>query len=498
MRKIHKEIKRSPARILYGAVFFAVSFFLFPIPAFMGNGECFASSDTGLDASRPLGDYSSLYGRIFDIQPEKKDSSASLGLGMGWMRDMWGKENPGCSDSLEAFLEERKKVCIPNYSEPVTWEEDTRYTFEDSGCGTHMFRSKVKKGDTMGALFRAWLGKEEAAQAVKSLRSVFNLNRLRLGKVFSVERTAKDNKVLRLMYDIDDEHRLVVRRCDGGFKASVEVYEFDTKMIRVQGKISTSLFDAIAEAGEDASLADQIADVFSHQVNFLREVQEGDTFEVVVEKKFVGSQFRKYGDIIAARFINNGITYEAFRFFDDDGSAHYYEADGSSLETQFLKAPLNYKRISSKYSSKRKHPVLGRIRAHKGVDYAAPRGTPVMSLGDGAVKFIGWKGGYGKCIIISHKGGVETLYAHLSRYDKKLKKGDAVDQGQIVAFVGSTGLATGPHLHFEVIKNGKEMNPFNLRGAKSASIHPEKRRLFDNQVAQARLLLDGKAIIAVK
>ena len=427
---------------------------------------------------------------------------ASLGLCMGWISDLWQDETTDegrkFDDSLKAFLAARQGACIPKYTDPVPWEEDTRYTVEDSGCGTQLFRSKIKKGDSLGELFRFWLGKEESVPAIKSVHAVFKVSRLRLGRLFSVERSTEDGKVLRLMYDIDDEHRLVVRRSGENFSSSVEVYEFDTKILRISGTVDSSLIEAVEKAGEKSELAMELADIFSHQVNFINEVQSGDSFDVVVEKKYIGSQFRRYGDIIAARFINNGITYEAFRFFDDSGTAHYYAADGSALETQFLKAPLNFKRISSKYSMSRRHPVYGKVRPHKGVDYAAPRGTPVMSLGEGTVKFIGWKGGYGKSVVISHKGGVETLYAHLSRYAKKLKKGDKVEQGQIVAFVGSTGISTGPHLHFEVIKNGKSIDPLKLRGAKSASIEPDKRRLFDNQVAQARLLLAGEAIIAVK
>ncbi len=429
---------------------------------------------------------------------EDGDKMASLGLGMGWIRGLWEKESSGSLDTLESFIEERNKVCIPRYSEPVIWEENTRYTMEDSGCGTQMFRSKVKKGDTAGSLFRAWLGSEEAGKAVKAVKSVFKLNRLRLGNTFSVERSIKDGRILRLMYDIDDEHRLVVRCAEDGFKASVEVYEFDTKMIRVRGKIETSLFDAVVAAGEDSSLALQLADVFSHQVNFLNEVQEGDTFEVVVEKKYIGSQFRRYGDIIAARFVNDGVLYEAFRFFDDDGSAHYYAADGSSLETQFLKAPLNFTRISSGYSLHRRHPVFGSLRPHQGVDYAAPRGTPVKALGDGVVTFVGWKRGYGKSIAIKHGGGIETHYAHLSRYAKKLKTGDKVEQGQVIAFVGATGTATGPHLDFRVKKNGKFIDPLKLTGGRSEPVSADKRRFFDSQVAQAKLLLEGEAILAVK
>lgn len=431
------------------------------------------------------------------------DGMASRG-GFSWIRDFWysGVSEDGVtscySSSFASFLSAREGSCVPCYTDPVPWEKDPRYTLESDGCGLEILRTDIRKGDSLGELFRQWIDREELQGAVKAVSSVFKVSRVRLGRPFTVERSADDGRVLRLMYDIDDESRLVVSRGDAGFTASVDVYEFETKIVRIEGVVKQSLFEAMTEAGERSALAVQLADVFSHQVNFVNDVQEGDTFELVVEKKYLGSEFRRYGDIVAARFTNAGKTYEAFRFFDDEGTAHYYAADGSSLETQFLKAPLNFTRISSRYTQQRKHPVFGRVRPHKGVDYAAPRGTPVMALGEGTVKFIGWKGGYGKCVVISHNGGIETLYAHLSRYAKKLKRGDKVDQGQVVAFVGSTGVATGPHLHFEVIKNGKVIDPLRLRGTKSASLDSDKRHLFEKQVSQARLMLEGKAIVAEK
>lgn len=434
----------------------------------------------------------------------REDRLASIGSGLSWVRDFWysgtsSEEAVPCYDSsLSSFLSAREGSCIPCYSDPVPWSEDPRYTLEDNGCGLEILRTDIRKGDHLGSLFSQWLEKNEVHEAVKAVSSVFKVNRVRIGRPFSVERVAKDGRVQRLLYDIDDESRLVVARTEKGFTASVDVYEFDTKLVRVKGKVKNSLFEAMSEAGERSALAVQLADVFSHQVNFVNDVQEGDSFELVVEKKYLGSEFRRYGDIVAARFTNDGRLYEAFRFFDDKGVAHYYAADGTSLETQFLKAPLNFTRISSRYSMHRRHPVFGKVRPHQGVDYAAPKGTPVKALGGGKVTFVGWKSGYGKSVAIRHGGGIETHYAHLSRYARGLKKGDSVEQGQVIAYVGATGTATGPHLDFRVKKNGAFIDPLKLSGGRSASIAPAQRRLFEKQVAQARLMLDGEDIVAVK
>jgi len=431
--------------------------------------------------------------------PSQTTALASAGIGMSWMRELWKSDSSSLLDtSLDDFLERKKNMEEPDYSEPVVWEKDPRYTLEESGCGKQLFRSKVRSGDHIGRLFRPWLDKSEVESAINAVSSVFKVNRLRPGRLFSVERNSSDEVVTRLMYEIDEDRHLVVRRTDEGFKASVEVYDFVTKLVRVKGRVTTSLFEAMCETGEESALAGQLSDVFSHQINFVNEVREGDEFEVVVEKKYLSGKFRRYGDIVAARFINAGREYEAFRFFDDDGAAHYYAADGSSLETQFLKAPLNFTRISSRYSMHRKHPVFGKVRPHQGIDYAAPRGTPVKALGDGTVTFVGWKPGYGKSVAVRHGGGIETHYAHLSRYIKNLKKGDKVEQGQVIAFVGATGTATGPHLDFRVKKNGKFIDPLKLSGGRSASIASEKRELFEKQVEQARLLLKGDIIASVQ
>lgn len=432
------------------------------------------------------------------------DQLATLGSGMAWMREYIGggglasgDEPRRFDDSLSAFLSEKAEICVPDHSDPEPWEAHPRYTVEDNGCGQKIYRGKIRGGDHIGGLFRPWIDKADVDRAVKAASSVFKVKRLRQGRPFFVEQE-QDGQFLRFVYEIDDERRLVVSRKGDAFEASVDVCRFDTKLARVEGSVASSLVDAVREAGEDSELAMRLADVFSHQVDFVNAVQEGDSFRLIVEKRYSGGQFRRYGDIVAARFVNAGVVYEAFRFLDDDGVSRYYAADGTSLETQFLKAPLNFTRISSKFTMKRRHPVFGRVRPHQGVDYAAPRGTPVKALGEGVVSFVGWKSGYGKSVAIQHRGGVETHYAHLSRYVKGLKKGDKVEQGQLIAFVGTTGTATGPHLDFRVKKNGRFIDPLSLSGDSGAPVRESLRRHFDLQVSQARLMLDGEAILAVK
>ena len=455
-----------------------------------------SQADGGMLSSAPLGGQSD---NIIDagMLMGASDERASLGIGLSCLPELWKKEESMTYDaSFSAFMALRKDVCIPSYSDPVVWEDNPRYTMQDNGCGTHIFRTKVKKGDSIGSLFRPWLGKDELNDAIKAVSSAFKVKRLRLGHVFSVERCVESGTVSRLLYDIDEDSRLVICRDEKGFTASVDVYPVDTKLMRVRGEVKTSLFDAMAEAGEGSDLALQLADVFCHQVDFVNDVQEGDSFEVIVEKRFLEGDFRGYGDIVAARFNNAGVVFEAFRFADEEGVGHYYAADGTSLETQFLKAPLNFTRISSRYSLHRRHPVFGKVRPHEGVDYAAPRGTPVKALGEGEVTFVGWKPGYGRSVAIKHNGGVDTHYAHRARYAKSLKRGDKVEQGHVIGYVGASGTATGPHLDFRVRKNGKYIDPLKLTGNRTEPIPFEKKLVFETLMHRARLMLDGEVILA--
>lgn len=432
------------------------------------------------------------------------DQLASLGSGLNWMRDFWDKNSsergdmaaPRFDDSLAAFIAESANRCMPAFAEPQVWEKNPRYTVEDPGCGVSLFRCKVKSGDSASKLFRHWLSAKEAELAVKVSSECFSWKKLKPGKMFSVESRSGEEKPLRFFYDIDDQHRLVVEAVEEGFTARVEEYQFETRLVRVVGTISTSLFDAMLEAGESSALAVRLSDVFSHQLNFVNEVQEGDTFEMVVEKQYLEHAFRGYGDIVAARFNNDGVVYEAYRFKDEEGRVGYFDAEGKSLSTQFLKAPLNFTRISSGYSLSRRHPVFGKVRAHQGVDYAAPKGTPVKALGDGEVTFRGWMKGYGYTLVIKHAGGIETQYAHLSRFNASAKVGSKVDQGDVVAYVGASGVATGPHLDFRVKKNGKFVDPDTLQGARSKPVDGEDLEAFLKDVEWSRSLLDGTRILA--
>ena len=213
-----------------------------------------------------------------------------------------------------------------------------------------------------------------------------------------------------------------------------------------------------ARAGLPDNLIMELANIYGHVIDFVYEIRKGDQFVVTFEKRYLDGEFIEYGNILAAEFINAGESFIAVRFKDAKGDIGYYDQNGVSLRKAFLRAPLNFRRISSNFNLNRKHPVLGTMRAHKGTDYAASTGTPIYAAGDGKVTFRGRKGGYGRLIVMKHGSNIETRYAHLSRYGK-FRSGQKVRQGQVIGYVGMSGMATGPHLHYEFIVNGVHRNP---------------------------------------
>lgn len=248
----------------------------------------------------------------------------------------------------------------------------------------------------------------------------------------------------------------------GGYFSEIITKPVEVRTMVEGAKINDSLF----LAGKGANLSDnmimELADIFAYDIDFALDIRQGDQFKVVFEERFVDGAKVGNGPILAAEFINQGKKYSAIRFQDEKGKSSYYTQDGKSLKKAFIRTPVEYTRISSHFNLKRRHPVLHHIRAHKGVDYAAPTGTPIKASGDGKVDFIGKKGGYGNVVILQHGTKYSTLYAHLHRFHPKLREGRSVTQGQIIGYVGKSGLATGPHLHYEFRVNGVHHNPLTV------------------------------------
>lgn len=263
---------------------------------------------------------------------------------------------------------------------------------------------------------------------------------------------------------------------DGTWISQLDKLPITKRIVSFNGIVALSLWESARSVGMNPMLIDKLADIFAWQIDFSREVVSGDTWRISVEQQEVNDKVIGYGNILAAEYINNKEKYTAVRYPQYAKNADYYDLEGQSLRRMFLKSPLNFRRISSRFSKSRFHPVLKRRRAHNGVDYAAKPGTPVKTVGDGTVVFMGWKGGGGRVVKVKHNSKYSTAYMHLRGFAKGLRKGARIPQGKVIGYVGSSGLATGPHLHFSFYENGRYIDPL---GKKFPSANPVPRKELD-------------------
>ena len=352
-------------------------------------------------------------------------------------------------------------------------------------------RKTIPSGATAGKLLQEWMSLGDVNAFVTACAEVFPLNKLRAGQPYVV--TCDPDGFCRFEYEIDANSMLIVEKSkEGAFKARIEPIHYEMALNKLHGTIQSSLFNAMTDQGETAALAVRLAEIFAWEINFIRDIQPEDSFSLLVEKRFRDGEFAGYGKILAADFTNKGKLFEAYIHVDEKGRDQYYNDTGESLKRAFLKAPLSFSRISSRFSMNRKHPILGYSRPHPAVDYAAPTGTPVMTVGDGTVTFVGRGKGAGNYITIQHPNSYETSYLHLSRFAKGLKKGQRVSQGEVIGYVGSTGYSTGPHLDFRMKQNGNWVNPETALSPKAPPLGKDDKEAFMQRREVARKLLSGE------
>lgn len=326
----------------------------------------------------------------------------------------------------------------------------------------HTFYREVQPGDTLESiLIEGGCSRGDALALAREFSKAVDPTQLKIGELFRF-RYGSDAEIDRVALKIRGWGEITGVRQGEGFAVHAAEAEERSEEIPVSGTIHTTLYDALIAAGESPLLIDRMFDVFQWDIDFFR-LQEGDTFRAIVEKRYRGDDFVGYGPVVAARFDHEGNSFEGFYNLSDDGMAGYFTRDGRPLKKQFLKAPLKFPRITSGYTNKRFHPVLKRYRAHPAIDYGAPTGTPVMTTADGVVVLATRGRGEGNYVRIRHTRNLETWYLHLSKFADGVRKGTKVEQGQIIGYVGSTGLSTAPHLDYRVKENGKWINPLELR-----------------------------------
>ncbi len=334
---------------------------------------------------------------------------------------------------------------------------------------------KIAKGDSLSSALRSRNLSADLVEAIcRHLKPVVNLRQVKPGDTFEVRLSTAGN-LLGFSYQASpiDIYQLSVTPA-GEWSAQKKEVLMEKYWARVSGEISTSLFESMDALGEQDQLVLDFAEIFSWEIDFNSEPQLGDRFQMVVEKYYMGNTFVKYGRILYAEYGTASRLIQGIYFQPPGGRGEYYTPQGHSLRKALLRSPLQFTRISSRYSKSRYHPILGGYRPHLGVDYAAPVGSPIWAIADGTVVFCGWNGGYGKQIILRHPNGYKSMYGHLSRFAPGIQKGKFVSQKKVVGYVGLTGLTTGPHLDFRLLKNNVFRNPLREFSPPAAPLRPDQ------------------------
>lgn len=348
---------------------------------------------------------------------------------------------------------------------------------------------QVRRNDTLGAIFsRAGLAARQLTTLMSSAEAAEPLKKIYPGETLVVHR--RDDAVVRIDYRPDPQRTWVIEAKDDGYVGRWENREFEHRVSTRQVVIENSLYQSALDAGLSESTILQVAELFGWDIDFALDVRRGDQLAVVFEELWLDGQRVRDGAVMAAKFVNAGRTYEALRYDRADGTPDYFDRDGRSLRKQFLRTPVDFRRISSGFRNERWHPVLGIKRPHRGVDYAASPGTPVRATGRGKIALVGTKGGYGRTVIVQHGQATRTLYAHLKGYAKGLRAGQKVEQGQVIGYVGSSGVATGPHLHYEFQVAGVHRNPLTVKLPDAAPLAKSEHGRFATETQILRATLD--------
>lgn len=355
----------------------------------------------------------------------------------------------------------------------------------------------VAPGDTLESVSRRLAGENWYVWR-DVLSGEIDSRRLRPGTLFD-GRLSPGGDLEQLRVILDQRSELVFEATIDGISSSRVDREVTSEVVRLEGIVESSLFQAVNGAGGRPALAVKIAEIFRWDVDFLRDLRQGDSFVAVIDVQTIEGEFYRYGTVFAARFVNKGRTMNAVIYPDREGRLGYYNLDGVPLRKMFLRSPLKFSRVTSRFSNSRFHPVLKRNMPHYGVDYGAPVGTPVHATADGVVTLAGRNGGGGNTVRLRHPNGYETNYLHLSRYGRGVRKGVRVTQGQVIGYVGSTGLSTGPHLDYRVRHNGGWINPLTISSPPVKPLEADRlRRFLGHALAVLDLLEGGEAPVGAR
>jgi murein DD-endopeptidase MepM/ murein hydrolase activator NlpD len=354
----------------------------------------------------------------------------------------------------------------------------------------------IRRGMTLtDILTRYNLSTAEIHTMIKEVKPVYNLARIKAGqdlRIFS----SPQGELFSLEYDIDEENYLHIQKKEGAYRAEIKKIPYDIRIKTIWGIIEENLIFAVREGNEGVILALNLADLFAWDIDFYADLRRGDSFKIIFEKKYLNGEFVGYEDILAAEFVNQGKKFLAFRYtYPDTKESDYFDLEGGSLRKQFLKSPIRYSRITSRFSRRRLHPIRKVYRPHYGVDYAASVGTPVQVTADGTVTFAGRRGPSGRMISVRHINRYETMYLHLRGYAAGIRKGKKVTGGQEIGYVGSSGESTGPHLDYRIKKDGKYINPLLFNPEPVRPLRKEYQEDFKKKADSYRLCFEAPQVI---
>jgi murein DD-endopeptidase MepM/ murein hydrolase activator NlpD len=351
----------------------------------------------------------------------------------------------------------------------------------------------VGRNDTLDGIFRRMSLNKADLAAIRNLPGIRqSLDFLRPGD--SIKLTHTDGDIKELWRKVSDTQTLDVVRQDSGFEVKMINNPVEVRVRTANAVIDSSLFQAAGAANISDMVALKLANVFAWDIDFVLDIREGDRFTAEYEQIYQDGKYLRDGEVLAAEFVNNGKVYRAVRFVGDSGNVGYYSPTGLAMRKAFLRAPVEFTRVSSAFNPHRHHPILNLIRGHMGTDYAAPTGTPVHAAGDGHVSFEGQRGGYGNAIILTHGANVSTLYGHMSRFARNMHVGTRVQQGDVIGYVGMTGLATGPHLHYEYLTGGVHRNPQTVQLPGAEPLRAQELQRFREAAAPLIAALSPPAV----
>jgi murein DD-endopeptidase MepM/ murein hydrolase activator NlpD len=369
----------------------------------------------------------------------------------------WKATHPGVSPDTAAVLAGSGPPTQPGEPQSTAPSPTSPIALQQARVAS-IIEVVVGRNDTLDAIFRRMSLNKSDLAAIRALPGIRqSLDFLRPGDAIKLSHL--DGDIREFTRKVSETQTLDVVRQTSGFEAKMIDNPVEVRVRTAAASIDSSLFQAAGAADISDGVALKLANVFAWDIDFVLDIREGDRFTAVYEQIYQNGKYLRDGEVLAAEFVNNGKVYRAVRFVSDSGGIGYYTPAGLAMRKAFLRAPVEFTRVSSAFNPHRQHPILNTIRGHMGTDYAAPTGTPIHAAGDGRVSFAGSRGGYGNAVILTHGSNVSTLYGHMSRFARNMHIGTHVQQGDVIGYVGMTGLATGPHLHYEYLTNGVHRNP---------------------------------------